>query len=82
MTDAGRLDVVLVPAEGIDFDGLARSAVDFEAYGTTFHAAELADIIRMKEAADRPQDRQDVIIIREMIRRRDAAEAGEAAEKA
>ena len=31
--------------------------------------ASLADIVRSKEAADRPQDRQDVVILREIIRR-------------
>lgn len=58
---------------GTDRCVLARRAVDFEAYGTTIRAAELADILRLEEAADRPQDRQDVVVLREMIRRRDAA---------
>jgi hypothetical protein len=31
--------------------------------------ASLADIIRSKESADRPQDRQDVIVMREILRR-------------
>jgi hypothetical protein len=33
-------------------------------------AASLADIVRSKEAADRPQDRHDVVVLREIIRRR------------
>jgi hypothetical protein len=32
------------------------------------------DIVRSKRAADRPQDRQDVIVLEEMIRRRDRGE--------
>ncbi|MGI9037576.1 MAG: hypothetical protein ACR2GQ_01825 [Gemmatimonadota bacterium] len=32
--------------------------------------AGLEDIIRSKVAADRPQDRQDVLVLREMLRRR------------
>jgi hypothetical protein len=32
-------------------------------------AANLEDIIRSKEASDRPQDRQDVLVMREMLRR-------------
>jgi hypothetical protein len=34
--------------------------------------ARLEDILRSKAAAGRPQDRQDVILLRELIRRRDA----------
>ena len=41
-----------------------------DVYGVELLAASLNDIVRSKEAADRPQDRQDVVIIREMLRRR------------
>jgi len=60
-TSAGRVDVVFEPA-GIDGYGeLEADAQRFEVFGTELLAASLADIIRSKEAADRPQDRQDVI---------------------
>jgi hypothetical protein len=49
----------------------ARNAVGFDVFGVHLAAASLEDIIRSKEAADRPQDRQDVVILREMLRRRD-----------
>lgn len=52
-----------------------RGAVTFDVFGTTLKAASLADIIRSKEAADRPQDRADVVVMREMLRGRDAAPA-------
>ena len=69
VTTAGRIDVVFQPAGTKGYDDLGRSAVRFEAFGTTLEAASLEDIIRSKEAADRPQDRQDVAIMREMLRR-------------
>jgi hypothetical protein len=69
VTDAGRLDVVFVPAGTDGYEDLHASAVRFEVYGTTLEAARLEDIIRSKSAADRQQDRQDVVILREMLRR-------------
>lgn len=39
-------------------------------FGVRLKVASLADIIRSKEAAGRPQDRQDVVVLREMLRRR------------
>ena len=46
------------------------STVDNKLFAVPFDAASLEDIIRSKEAADRVQDRQDVIVLREMLRRR------------
>jgi hypothetical protein len=43
--------------------------VAFDGVGVRLHVASLQDIMRSKEAADRPQDRQDVVILREMLRR-------------
>ena len=69
VTTAGRIDIVFAPAGTEGYHDLERSAVKFEAFGTRLHAASLADIIRSKEASDRPQDRQDVAVMREMLRR-------------
>ncbi|MGH7895888.1 MAG: hypothetical protein ACREQL_14545 [Candidatus Binatia bacterium] len=52
----------------------AEGAVRFEAFGVPLLAASLADIIRSKEAVDRPQDRQDVVVLREMLRRQGPTE--------
>jgi len=52
------------------FDDLAASAITYEAFGVEVRAASLEDILRSKRASDRPQDRQDVIIPREMLKRR------------
>lgn len=69
VTTAGRLDLAFQPSGTDGYDDLLRDAVRFVVFGTELHAASLASIIRSKEAADRPQDRQDVVILREMMRR-------------
>jgi hypothetical protein len=70
VTSAGRLDVAFIPSGTGGYDDLIRSAVPFDVFGVRLDVASLEDIVRSKEAADRPQDRQDVVIIREMLRRR------------
>ena len=69
ITLAGRLDLAFTPSGTTGYEDLIRNAVRFEVYGNEFVAASLEDIIRSKEAADRPQDRQDVLVMREMQRR-------------
>jgi hypothetical protein len=69
-THAGRLDVVFSPTPDIGYDALRTNAIEFDVFGATLLVAELSDIVRLKEAADRPQDRQDVAVMREMLRRR------------
>ena len=71
VTSAGRLDVAFVPSGTSGYDDLVQNAVPFDVFGVRLVAASLEDIIRSKEAADRPQDRQDVVILREILRRRD-----------
>lgn len=70
VTSAGRLDLAFTPSGTTGYDDLARGALHFEAYGIDLLAARLEDIIRSKEACNRPQDRQDVLVMREMLRRR------------
>ena len=69
VTSAGRVDIIFRPAGTDGYSDLARNAVRFEVYGTTLDAASLADILRSKEAADRVQDRQDAVILRQMLER-------------
>jgi len=45
---------------------LVKDARRFRVYGAELSAASLDDIIR---STDRPQDRQDVLVMREMQRR-------------
>src|SRR6266581_4934922 len=70
ITKAGRLDLAFTPSGTSGFADLAPQAVQFEVYGHTLLAARLEDIIRSKEAANRPQDRQDVVVMREMLKRK------------
>ena len=69
VTNAGRLDLAFRPSGTEGYDDLLRGAVTFDVFGAELKAASLADIIRSKEAADRPQDRADVVVLREMLRR-------------
>ncbi len=69
ITSAGRLDLAFVPSGTRGYEDLAAGAVRFEVFGVKLLAASLRDIIRSKEAADRPQDRQDVLVLREILRR-------------
>ena len=71
VTTAGRLDVAFVPSGTAGYADLIRNAVSFDVFGVKLDVASLEDIIRSKEAADRPQDRQDVLILRAMLRRRE-----------
>lgn len=66
-TDAGRLDILFDPPGVEGYEDLARGAVTFEVFGADLLAASLEDILRLKEAADRPQDRADVIVLRAML---------------
>lgn len=70
VTSAGRLDVAFRPSGTDGYEDVVRRAVRFEVYGVELLAASLEDIIRSKQAADRPQDRQDVIVMQAMLRRR------------
>jgi hypothetical protein len=69
ITTAGRVDLCIEPSGTTGFDDLARDAVKFKAFGVQFLAASLDDIIRMKKASDRPKDREDVLILKELRKR-------------
>ena len=58
------------PSGTTGYDDLARNAVQFEVNGALLQVACLEDIMRSKIAADRPQDRQDVAVMQEMLQRR------------
>ncbi len=69
VTKAGRLDLAFKPSGTEGYEDLARHAVHFTVYGDDLRAARLEDIMRSKQAAGRPQDRQDVEVIREMLKK-------------
>jgi hypothetical protein len=66
-TKAGRVDIAFEPSGTDGYEDLARSAVPFSVFGVKVQAASLEDIVRSKQAADRPQDRQDVLVLLEML---------------
>jgi len=69
ISSAGRIDIAFIPSGTQGYDDLLQGAVRFEVYGIELKVASLQDIVRSKEAAGRPQDRQDITIIREILRR-------------
>lgn len=70
VTSAGRLGIAFVPSGTTGYEDLVRGAVNFDVDGTQLQVARLEDIMRSKIAADRPQDRQDVVVMREMLAKR------------
>jgi len=70
VTSAGRLNLAFEPSGTEGYDDLLDGADRYEIFGVELLAAGLEDIIRSKEASDRPQDRQDVIVLREILGRR------------
>jgi hypothetical protein len=68
VTRAGRLDIAFEPAGVQGYDDLKTDAKRFEAFGVRFLVASLDDIIRSKEAAGRPKDLDDVVVLKAMKR--------------
>lgn len=56
-TRCGNLDLAFQPAGIDDYGALSGRAVTFDLAGTAVMVASLDDVIRSKEAADRPRDR-------------------------
>ena len=67
VTNAGRLDIAFEPSGTAGYDDLARTAEHFRLFGEEVAVARLEDIVRSKEAAERPKDRQDVLLMRAML---------------
>lgn len=62
-TRCGDLDLTFTPS-GLDgYSGVRKRSVAFEVGGLRLHVACLADIIRSKEAADRPKDHATLPIL-------------------
>lgn len=74
ITVAGRLDIVFTPAGTTGYEDLKQSAIQFQVYGIELWVADLKDVVRSKKASDRPQDRQDIIILNEIIKRNKSGE--------
>ena len=68
-TRDGDIDLAFVPAGTRGFEDLRRSAVVIDIAGLSIPVASLADVIRSKDAADRPKDRQALPRLRELLER-------------
>jgi len=74
VTDAGPLDLVFAPAGTKGYEDVLQDAVQQELRGVPVLLASIPDVIRMKEAADRPKDHAVLPALRqtlEVIRRRE-----------
>jgi hypothetical protein len=69
-TAAGDLDLTFQPAGTAGYDDLRRDATHTELYGVTVQIASLADVIRSKQAANRPKDQRVLPTLREILSRR------------
>lgn len=68
-TEAGRLDLVFEPDGTSGYEDLEPDAVRIEVFDLTILVASIPQMIRMKRASDRPQDRQDVIVLEDILAR-------------
>lgn len=69
-TDAGDLDISFRPSGTQGYQDLRRDAEAAEIYDVTVEVASLADVIRSKQAANRPKDQRVLPTLREILARR------------
>ncbi len=70
-TRYGDLDISFVPSGTDGYADLVREASDTEILGVVVPVASLADIIRSKQAANRPKDQRVLPTLRELLANRD-----------
>lgn len=78
VSSVGRIDLICRPAGTDGYGDLRSSAVESELHGTPLFAASLREMLRSTLASDRPQDRQDLMVIRKMLAADEFAEGGRA----
>jgi hypothetical protein len=76
-TRYGDLDVSFVPNGTQGYDDLIRDAQTVEIHGVEVRIASLADIIRSKQAANRPKDQRVLPTLREILASRNPRNAKE-----
>ena len=69
-TAAGDLDLTFRPAGTEGYVDLGRDAARVELYGVMVRVASLADVIRSKQAANRPKDQRVLPTLRAILARR------------
>lgn len=70
VTEAGILDISFVPTGTQGYPDLVRDAVEETLFGVGVRVASLADVIRSKQAANRPKDQRVLPTLREILARR------------
>ena len=73
-TDAGDLDIAFRPSGTQGYDDLRRDATAIELYDVTVSVASLRDVVRSKQAANRPKDQRVLPALRELLNRNDFGE--------
>jgi hypothetical protein len=69
VTDAGDLDIAFRPSGTQGYPDLHRDAVSADIYDVTVQIASLADVIRSKQAANRPKDQRVLPTLRAILAR-------------
>jgi predicted nucleotidyltransferase len=66
-TDLGDIDLLGDVADGETYQTLLSHSFDVEAFGVRFKCIDLPMLIRIKEAADRPKDREALAELRVLL---------------
>jgi hypothetical protein len=69
-TDAGDLDVAFMPSGTGGYRDLHRDSAEVQLYGVNVRIASLGDVIRSKQAANRPKDQRMLPTLREILAQR------------
>jgi hypothetical protein len=70
VTTFGRIDLSLVPNGTQGYRDLVRESTDVEIVGVVVPVASLADVIRSKQAANRPKDQRVLPVLRGILAER------------
>ncbi len=63
-------------AKGVSFDVVWRNRIRDQIEGVPVYVASLGDLIKMKRAANRPKDRDDLAVLLEIKKRQGGVERG------
>ena len=66
-TELGDIDLLAGVAAGETYQDLLAHSFDVEAFGVRFKCIDLPTLIRIKEAADRPKDREAIAELRVLL---------------
>ncbi len=69
-TPHGDLDITFTPSGTQGYPDLIREADQEPFFGVVVHIASLADVIRSKQAANRPKDQRALPVLRDILSRR------------